>query len=61
MGAGECALTINDENDCSRMCDFTISQPDSLCFNELGYSPANCRIAKYQPGNGLVFGLAVAV
>tara|TARA_B110000046_G_scaffold185814_1_gene229528 strand:+ start:3367 stop:4275 length:909 start_codon:yes stop_codon:yes gene_type:complete len=58
MGAGEYALTINDENDCSRMFDFTISQPDSLYFNEFGYGPAHCRIAEYQPGNGLVFGLA---
>ncbi|MBL7899871.1 MAG: choice-of-anchor L domain-containing protein, partial [Crocinitomicaceae bacterium] len=55
MGPGTYALTINDENGCSKVFDFTITYPDSLYFTELGYHPAHCRMFYYQSGNGVVY------
>ncbi len=58
LGAGDYTLTINDENGCSRLFNFTIDQPDSLYFTEFGYEPAYCRLYDYQSGNGVVKGAA---
>ena len=53
------ALTINDDNGCSEVFDFTITQPDELQFSQLGYEPAYCRLFDYQNGNGVVYVAAV--
>ncbi|MBI3135864.1 MAG: choice-of-anchor L domain-containing protein [Bacteroidetes bacterium] len=58
MGPGTYALTINDENGCSKVFDFTITYPDELVFTEIGYHPAHCRIFSYQSGNGVVYAAA---
>ncbi len=58
LSAGDYTLTINDENGCSRLFNFTIDQPDSLYFTEFGYEPAYCRLYDYQSGNGVVKGAA---
>lgn len=58
MGLGSYALTINDENGCSKVFDFVIEYPDSLYFTEIGYEPADCRMFYYQSGNGVVFAAA---
>ena len=55
---GDYIVTINDENGCSRVFDFTITEPDSLYFVEFGYEPAYCRLYDYQSGNGVVFASA---
>lgn len=58
LSAGEYTLTVNDENGCSRLFNFTIDQPDSLYLTEFGYEPAYCRLYGYQSGNGVVKGAA---
>jgi len=58
LGPGDYALTINDENGCSRVFDFNISYPDSLYFIQLGSDPAYCRLFSYQSGNGVVYAAA---
>lgn len=58
LPAGEYVLTINDDNGCSITEDFTITQPDSLFFTELGTRPALCRRFGYQSGSGVVFAAA---
>lgn len=58
MGPGSYALTINDENGCSKVFNFVITYPDSLYFSEFGYEPADCRLFSYQNGNGVVFAAA---
>ncbi len=59
VGSGNYTLTINDENGCSNVFDFTITEPEPLLFAEFGYDPAYCRMFDYQSGNGVVFGAAV--
>lgn len=54
--AGNYIVTINDDNGCSNTFDFTVTQPDSLYWTELGSHPAFCRLFDYQSGNGVVFG-----
>lgn len=58
MGEGSYTLTLNDENGCSRVFDFTITYPDSLYFIQLGHDPAYCRVYPYQSGNGVVYAAA---
>lgn len=58
LPAGDYILTINDENGCSNTFPFTITQPDSIYFSELGTHPAFCRLYNYQSGNGVVFASA---
>ena len=58
LGPGDYALTINDQNGCSRVFDFNISYPDSLYFVQLGSDPAYCRMFGYQSGNGVVYAAA---
>ncbi|MCB9223109.1 MAG: gliding motility-associated C-terminal domain-containing protein [Crocinitomicaceae bacterium] len=55
VGEGQYTLTVNDENGCSELIDFTVTYPDSLYFTELGSNPAYCRVYEYQQGNGSVF------
>ena len=52
---GTYTVTINDENGCSRIFDFTIAYPPALVFTEIGYEPAYCRLFSYQSGNGVVY------
>jgi gliding motility-associated-like protein len=58
LEAGNYTLTINDDNGCSRVFDFEITQPDELILSEFGYEPAYCRVFDYQSGNGVVFASA---
>ena len=58
MPDGDYTLTINDDNGCSNVIDFTITEPTELVFSELGYEPAYCRLYNYQSGNGVVFAAA---
>lgn len=58
LGPGDYALTINDQNGCSNVFDFTIVYPDSLYFIQLGSDPAYCRLYSYQSGNGVVYAAA---
>ena len=58
MSAGDYTLTINDENGCSNVIDFTINQPDELVFTQFGYDPAYCRQFGFQSGNGVVYAAA---
>jgi gliding motility-associated-like protein len=58
LGEGSYALTLNDQNGCSNVFDFTITYPDSLYFVELGTDPAYCRMFGYQSGNGVVYAAA---
>ena len=58
LSAGDYILTINDQNGCSRVFDFTITQPDSMYWAELGIQPAYCRLYGYQSGNGVLFAAA---
>lgn len=58
MPAGDYTLTINDDNGCSNVIDFTVTQPPALAFTELGSDPAYCRLFDYQIGNGVVFAAA---
>ena len=58
LGPGGYSLTLNDENGCSKVFDFTITYPDELYFSELGFDPAYCRLYSYQNGNGVVFAAA---
>lgn len=58
IGGGQYTLIINDENGCTETFDFTITPPDTLLFQELGYEPAYCRVFSYQSGNGVVFAAA---
>lgn len=58
MGAGDYTVTINDENGCSKVFDFSIVYPPELVFAELGYYPAYCRLYGYQNGNGEVYAAA---
>ena len=55
---GDYTLTINDDNGCSMVIDFSVDQPDSLYLTEFGSEPAHCRLFGYQNGNGVVFGAA---
>lgn len=55
---GDHTITINDENGCSRIFDFTIEWPEELLFSQLGTQPAYCRQYYYQSGNGVVFAAA---
>lgn len=58
MPAGSYTLTINDENGCSDVFDFTVTYPPPLEFSEIGQEPAYCRLHGYQNGNGVVFAAA---
>ena len=58
LPAGDYILTVNDANGCTNSFNFTITQPDSLYFVELGYEPAYCRMFGYQSGGGVVFASA---
>ena len=58
LPAGNYTVTINDENGCSNVFDFTISEPEAMYFTELGFHPAHCRLFDYQNGNGVVFAAA---
>lgn len=61
MQAGTYTLTINDENGCSNVIDFTITQPPALIFapdGGLGSEPAYCRTQPFQQGNGVVYAAA---
>lgn len=58
LGAGDYTLTINDENGCSKVFDFTINEPDSLFTPEFGFEHAYCCMFGYQGGNGVVYGAA---
>lgn len=58
MGAGDYTVTINDENGCSKVFDFTITEPTEMTFPEFGFEHAFCRLHEYQSGNGVVFGAA---
>ncbi len=58
MGAGDYTVTINDENGCSKVFDFTITEPTEMTFPEFGFEHAFCRLHEYQNGNGVVFGSA---
>ena len=58
MGAGDYILTINDENGCSNVFNFTVTEPTELTFAEFGSFPAYCRLFGYQSGNGVVFAAA---
>ncbi|NOQ71462.1 MAG: T9SS type B sorting domain-containing protein [Crocinitomix sp.] len=58
MPAGDYTVTINDDNGCSNVIDFTITEPTELVFSELGFEPAYCRLFGYQSGNGVVFAAA---
>jgi hypothetical protein len=42
LTAGDYTLTINDENGCSRVFDFTINQTDSLFLSVFGSELAHC-------------------
>ncbi|OIQ37489.1 MAG: hypothetical protein BM555_00775 [Crocinitomix sp. MedPE-SWsnd] len=55
LTAQDYILTINDENGCSEVFNFTITQPTAMEFTELGYDPAFCRVFNYQNGNGVVY------
>ena len=55
LGAGNYILTINDENGCSRVVDFEITEPSPLVITA-DTRPALCRTFGYQNGNGVVFG-----
>jgi gliding motility-associated-like protein len=55
---GTYALTINDDNGCSNVFDFTIAYPDSLYFVQLGTEPASCRVFDWQIGHGVVYAAA---
>ncbi len=58
LAAGEYIVTINDENGCSKVFDFTIVYPPELVFAEFGFDPAYCRLFDYQNGNGQVYAAA---
>lgn len=58
MPAGNYTLTINDDNGCSNVLDFTVTEPPALIFTQLGSEPAYCRLFDYQIGNGVVFAAA---
>ncbi|MEZ4922771.1 MAG: choice-of-anchor L domain-containing protein [Crocinitomicaceae bacterium] len=58
LGPGNYTLTINDENGCDNVFDFSIAYPPQLLFSELGTEPAYCRQFYYQSGNGVVFAAA---
>ena len=58
LGEGDYTLTINDENGCSRVFDFSIEYPDSIHFSQLDYDPAYCRLFGYQTGHGVVYAAA---
>jgi gliding motility-associated-like protein len=58
MGAGQYTLTVNDENGCSIVVDFTLVEPPVLEFSQFGSEPAYCRLFGYQIGNGVVFAAA---
>ncbi|MFT5822298.1 MAG: gliding motility-associated-like protein [Crocinitomix sp.] len=58
LGAGDYTVTINDENGCSTVLDFTVTEPDSMLFSEFGFEHAYCRLHEYQSGNGVIFGAA---
>ena len=55
LGAGNYILTINDENGCSHVVDFEITEPSPLVIT-IDTRPALCRTFGYQNGNGVVFG-----
>jgi len=58
MGEGQYSLTINDENGCSYVQDFSITYPPELTFSQLGTEPAYCRLFGFQSGNGVIFASA---
>ncbi len=58
MPAGDYVLTINDDNGCSNIVDFTIEEPPLLEFTEIGTDPAYCRMFYYQSGMGVVYAAA---
>lgn len=58
MPDGNYTVTINDDNGCSNVLDFTITEPTEMVFSEFGYEPAFCRLYGYQSGNGVVFAAA---
>lgn len=58
MPAGGYTVTINDDNGCSNVMDFTIIEPTELVFSELGFEHAYCRLYGYQSGNGVVYAAA---
>ncbi|MEX1000959.1 MAG: PKD domain-containing protein [Crocinitomicaceae bacterium] len=54
MPAGDYIVSITDDYGCSRIINFTISEPDPLIFSQLDVDPAYCRLYHYQNGNGVV-------
>ncbi len=58
MGPGDYTLTVNDENGCSMVFDFSIEYPEELGFAELGIEPAYCRLFPFQSGNGVIYAAA---
>lgn len=59
LTAGSYTLTVNDQNGCSQIMTFEISQPEELVLKEFDFTPAFCRIGGYQSGSGTVFGSAI--
>ena len=55
LGAGNYTVTINDENGCSEVFDFEITEPEEIIVT-VDTRPALCRVFSYQNGNGVVFG-----
>lgn len=53
IGAGSYVITINDENGCSKIVDFTITEPSPIELT-VTTEAALCRTAGYQSGNGVV-------
>jgi gliding motility-associated-like protein len=58
LTAQDYILTINDQNGCSEVFNFTITQPTQMEFSQLGTEPAYCRVFDYQNGNGVVYAAA---
>jgi gliding motility-associated-like protein len=58
LGEGDYTLTVNDENGCTMVFDFTITYPEEITFAELGVEPAYCRLFPFQSGNGVVYAAA---
>ena len=57
LPAGTYLVTVQDDN-CSNLYEFTLTQNPEIEFVELGYDPAYCRLYGYQVGHGRVFAAA---
>lgn len=59
LGEGSYQLKITDGRDCYKFFDFTITYPDSMYFDELGFTPTVCRNQNpFDNGGGQVFAAA---